>query len=569
MRHALRRHRPRWIGPCCALALFAFALAPAARGDERPPAAPSPGANDAAAIADSGWVDHDRIPIRRPPDWEPSYWGRRFHQGLIEPLTHAFDIPDKLLWVAEVLGAHPRREAVNVNAFDEAPNSSWFTNRNHLRAVPVSELRQGPDAAFLPAKPWTIKHAKVGGWTAGFQIKDADGKKWLIKLDPRGYPQLGSGADMVSRTLLHAAGYNVPHNEPVRFRRGDVTIDAELESGAKGERFTDADLDTVLAQGAVLPDGSCAAFASLFIPGHVLGSPSMNRLRPGDSNDRYSHIHRRELRGLFVLCSWINDWDTEDHQFLDLFIETRDSLGHVEHYILDVGSSFGACAEGPKKLWEGYEYGFDPAWIGRRIVTLGFIEEPWRRARQETGIPSVGNYESDVYRPEQFRQLVQQPAFRECTDRDGYWGAKIVASFSDAQIAAAVEAAHYEDPRARDYLVRNLIVRRDKIARHWFARVAPLDFFTVRDGVLRFRDLAVDIGLEGARGYDAELESSGGRATREEHVHLGGAELPLGHLPEGASRVSLKIAVAGSRAEPARVELARRGSEWIVTRVRH
>ena len=129
----------------------------------------------------------------------------------------------------------PRREAVNVNAFDEVPNSAWFTNRNHVRAVPVAELRQGPDSVFLPAKPWTIKHAKQGGWTSGFQIKDADGKKWLVKLDPRGYPQLSSGADMVARTLLHAAGYNVPHNEPVRFRRGDVTIDPDLLRGAEGE----------------------------------------------------------------------------------------------------------------------------------------------------------------------------------------------------------------------------------------------------------------------------------------------------------------------------------------------
>jgi hypothetical protein len=53
------------------------------------------------------------------------------------------------------------------------------------------------------------------------------------------------------------------------------------------------------------------------------------------------------------------------------------------------------------------------------------------------------------------------------TDRDGYWGAKIVASFSDEQIAAAV--AKYEDPRARDYVVRTL-TRRDKIVRHWFER---------------------------------------------------------------------------------------------------
>ena len=524
---------------------------------------------DTAAVDESTWVDHDRQPIAQPPDWQPNYWGRRVHQGFTAPLAHIFDIPDKLLWVARGFGANTRREAVNVNAFDEAPNSTWFTNRNHARAVPVAELAQGPDSVFLPAKPWIIKHAKQGGWTSGFQIKDADGKKWLVKLDPLGYPQLSSGADMVARTLLHAAGYNVPHNEPVRFQRGDVTIDADLLHGAKGEQFTEANLDSVLARGAVFSDGDYSASASLFIPGHVLGSPSMSRLRPGDSNDWYAHTNRRELRGLFALCSWVNNWDTEDHQFLDMFIAATDSQGHVDHYILDAGSSFGASAIGPKPLWESYENALDFGWTGRRFVTLGFVEEPWRRARQETGLPSVGNYESAVYEPQNFKQLVPQPAFREMTDRDGYWGAKIVASFSNAQIEAAVEAAHYEDPRAHAYLVQNLIVRRDKIARYWFDRVAPLDFFSVQGGVLRFRDLAVDVGLERARSYHVNVDVKGGRASGDHRVRLSSAELPLATLGDGASRLSFEFSVAGSRARPAHVELTREGSAWVVTQVRH
>jgi hypothetical protein len=132
-----------------------------------------------------------------------------------------------------------------------------------------------------------------------------------------------------------------------------------------------------------------------------------------------------------------------------------------------------------------------------------------------------------------------------------------------------VAAAHYEDPRARDCLVRNLIVRRDKIARHWFGRVAPLDFFSVRDSVLRFHDLAVDVGLVGARAYDVEVTSPGGRALGIEHVHLTSAELPLVELGSGASRLSLEISVTGNRARPAHVELTRKDSAWSVTRVRH
>jgi hypothetical protein len=211
----------------------------------------------------------------------------------------------------------------------------------------------------------------------------------------------------------------------------------------------------------------------------------------------------------------------------------------------------------------------DFAWIGRRLVTLGFVEEPWRRARQETGIPSVGNYESEVYQPQNFTELVPEPAFRERTDRDGYWGAKIVASFSNAQIAAAVDAAHYEDPRATDYQVQNLIVRRDKIARYWFGRVAPLDFFSVDGGALHFHDLAVDVGLTSPRAYEIDIETMDGRSPGRHPVHLRNTELPLIDIGNGASHLSLEIFVAGNQAKPAHVELARVGSEWIVTRVRH
>lgn len=515
--------------------------------------------NRSSVLSDSTRLDSDTFPIAQPADWQPGLWGYYLRECVFGPLEHALDIPDKLLFLGRAFGARTRREAVDVNAFDEVPNSTWFTNRNHMRAVPVAELVRGPDSTLLPAKPWTITHAKHGGQSIGFQITDADGKKWLVKLDPRGYPQLSSGADMLARTLLHAAGYNVPHNESIRFRRTDLRVDPDLLRGTKDEPFTEANLDTLLRHGAVFEDGSYSAIGSLFLSGHSLGSPSSRRRRPGDANDWYSHANRRELRGLYVLASWLGFWDTKDANYLDTFVATGDRSGHVKHYLLDVGSSFGAQADGPKALWQGYERFVDVGWTTRRVMTLGFAVEPWRRAHQETGIPSVGNFESAVYDPGKFTEW-DNPVFREMTDRDGYWGAKIVASFSDAQIEAAVDAARYEDPRAREFLVRNLIQRRDKIARHWFGRVAPLDYFAVQDRTLRFHDLAVDLGLAPARGYDVEVESHG-------RVHLDQAEMPL---PEaGPSKLRLNIGITGNRARSTHVELVRRDAAWIVTGVTH
>jgi hypothetical protein len=144
-----------------------------------------------------------------------------------------------------------------------------------------------------------------------------------------------------------------------------------------------------------------------------------------------------------------------------------------------------------------------------------------------------------------------------------------VASFSDGQIAAAVDAGDYDDPRARTFLVRCLIERRDKIARYWFDRVAPLDFFAVEGQVLRFHDLAQEIGLAGERAYDVEIESSGPGGRTSKRVHVLRPGLPLQGIAIGAQRVSILLSVAGSGAEAVRVELTRRGSEWVVSLVRH
>ncbi|HEX7880206.1 MAG TPA: hypothetical protein VF720_12400 [Candidatus Eisenbacteria bacterium] len=521
--------------------------------------------DSSGSIRPDTWTDHDGRPILEPGFHEPNYWGHQFREGFVEPLSHSFDIPDQLLDISEAFGANPDRQAVNVNVYDEVPNSSWFTNRNHVRAVSLAEIRKGPGEPIEPARPWTVTKAKKAGRTRGFQIKDADGKKWLVKLDPRGFPQIGSGADLIARTLLHAAGYNVPHNVPVAFSRKELTVDPKLME-AKEDKFGEAELDSLLAGGATLTDGRYSAFASLFIPGSVVGPPSMRHRRKDDPNDRFSHQHRRELRGLRVLCAWLNSWDMKDQNFLDVFVETADTLGHVDHYVLDVGAALGAAAAGGKKPWNGFEHTVDFKWSMRRLVSLGFVQEPWRKADQETGIPSVGNFESEVYMPHNFRTLVPNAAFREMTDRDGYWGAKLVASFSNAQIQAAVEAVGYEDPRATDYLIRTLIHRRDKTARYYFDRVAPLDFFEIRGGALHFHDLAVDVGLSEPRTYEARISPSQGEGRR---LNLGGPVLLLDNLGPGAERLELELSITGSRAASTRVQLTRKGTEWTITRVRH
>lgn len=528
-------------------------------------------AEDQAIDATTG-TDHDGQPIEQPASREKNLYSHQFRESVVEPLSHAFDIPDKLLWLTRQISGASKPQSVNVNRFDEVPNSTWFTNRIHVRSLTPDQVRLGVGDGVGPTPPYTIKSRKTAGVNPGFNIEDAADRRWVIKLDPPDHPQLGSGADVVVSRLLHAAGYNVPHDVSFTFRRDELVIDEELARGKDGVApFLESDLDILLTRGARSADGRSYAQASLFLAGTPIGHIDMRGRRPDDANDRYQHHDRRELRGLYILMSWLNSWDTKDHQSLDTFIEVADSLGHVRHHLLDLGASLGASAEGAKDERNGYEYTLDWGWKSRRLVTLGFTTEPWRDAGQETGIPSVGNFASANYEPDRFKTLMPHPAFGKRTLRDGYWGAKLVASFSDEQIAAAIAAAGYEDPRAAPVLLRILCARRDITARHWFARVAPVDYFHVDDGTLRFHDLAVDRKLASPRAYHVRLRSSRGErmAGAISAWTVPGTAIRLDEFAAGAGTIELEVGIAGEDADPTTVELRRTDGQWIIERVVH
>jgi hypothetical protein len=89
----------------------------------------------------------------------------------------------------------------------------------------------------------------------------------------------------------------------------------------------------------------------------------------------------------------------------------------------------------------------------------------------------------------------------------------------------------------------------------------------VDGGTLRFRDLALDLGLTGPREYEVELDASPEGARDSASRHIASTEVLL---PDGAKRLSLTLSVAGSRAKSVRVDLERtRAGGWSISRVRH
>lgn len=444
------------------------------------------------------WEMDDRRDAPPPAERDPNLLHDGIDESFIYPLGRFFNPSRLVRKVGTVFGGEHVMAASNLNALDEVPNSSWFTNRIGLQPVTPADAARGPVTNDGPDRsaPWTVVRAKTQGVTPGFNIRDARGQIYLIKFDPPCCPGMSSAAGVICGRLLHTAGYNVPEDFVVTFRREDLVLGEKVritDPDGKKRQMTVEDLDRILASVAPGSDGSRRAIASKFLSGTPVGPFNWRGRRKDDPLDPVRHENRRELRGLHVIAAWLDHFDMKQLNTLDMHVEDA-GRHYVRHYLIDFASTLGAGAGGPFPL-ANHEYSFDALAISGRALSLGFHQSPWERIERPKGLNEIGYLESKEFEPSKWKPLNPNEAFANLTDRDGYWGAKIVSAFNDEQLEAAVAEGKYRNPEAARYVVRLLGERRDKIARHWFDRVAPLDFFAVDGETVRFHDLGEERGI--------------------------------------------------------------------------
>src|SRR5262245_7308708 len=86
------------------------------------------------------WVDLDSENITEPSERHTSFAEFVYDAQFIEQARRQVDIER---WAR--LAAGYRKPAANVNALDEVPNSSWYTNRLYLHGMTLEEIARGPD----------------------------------------------------------------------------------------------------------------------------------------------------------------------------------------------------------------------------------------------------------------------------------------------------------------------------------------------------------------------------------------------------------------------------------------
>ena len=426
--------------------------------------------------------------VKRPNDKDPNHVSCA-PEPYISPL--AWDAADNTLFrpLSKIFQVDPPKEAPNVNAFDEVPDSAWFTNRIGVRKIPLEDLVRGactvedmldPDTAS-PGE-YVIDQGKPNGASPGFRVKIGGKKKYMFKTDFANEPERPSAAAAIGTALYHAVGFNTSCEQVVYV---DPTV-FELKPGLKVSAndgvtrpFDKAALDKVINEASKRGDKRRFQ-ASAWLGGYLLGPFKYEGTRKDDPNDAIPHENRRDLRGGRLLAAWLHHFDAREQNSMDSWMAVdkdrpESSPGWVKHYYLDTSDCFGSLWD-----WDGISrrmgdsYLLDWADIGTDFITFGAIERPWERKKLTPGMEMFGYYHWEEFDPERWRNEYPNPAFSRATEHDNAWMARILSRFERADLRALVTLGKFTNPEAEEFLTEVLERRLQKILDRYLTRLSPI-----------------------------------------------------------------------------------------------
>lgn len=437
--------------------------------------------------------------------------------------------------VSRVLGVKRGGPSADVNALDEVPDSSFFVNRLGVRTMSADEVWRGTCAQGPLPNPedadgaWLVDHGKDDGQSPGFRVKIGD-TKYMFKIDD-GQGEHSSAATAIATRLYYAAGFWVPCDSVVYFRRSLLRVAPGLSvQGNTGSRrrFDDRALDQEL-ENAQRRGPSLRAAASRWLPGVPIGPVAYLGTRDDDPNDVIDHERRRALRGSRLMAAWVAHFDSREQNTMATWLPDdpqRPGRGHVRHWLIDMGDSFGLrwFDDGFSRRLN-HAYFFDPGYLGEDFVTLGIPQRAWDSVRIRPGLEDFGYFDGEHFDPEMWRAEYPMPPFSQMTEADGAWMARIIARFTPLHIEAAVRAGELSDPSHRSFLVEALIARQHAILRRYFGKLSPLTDVAWEGDSLCAVDLARRTSTYAAFRYSASVRRGRG-AAQSSPV----AVLPLGKV---------------------------------------
>jgi predicted small lipoprotein YifL len=483
-------------------------------------------------------ISDDRTPIEKPR-------GKFVYSPEASAYTYVYEGVDVFMsttqrvnQTAEKFTLGGKQEALNVDNFDETPDSTWFTNRLGRYHMSVDEITKPTNPTLAPrvGNTITILSANTLGNSPTLYIEDSGGRRYIVKFDPPNGSGISTGAEVISSGILKAVGYNTPSNYIVGIDPSKLVLDSRAITWGKYSKvrgMTQEDLETVVQLIGKLGKGKrkVRALATLFLSGEPLGPFSFSGRRYGDHNDLIPHEHRRELRGYRVFSSLINNIQIRDNGTLDTFHRSDAALGYVKHNLFGLSTALGNPrswdGRRPKKKSDAekreddkkkdYDYGYNDAAI--TLFTLGIYKPTADQTDCVDSYKGISFLPTCRFNPGSWITKQPNEAFIYMTRRDAYWAAKIIMKIPNEAIKKFVAQAQLNNPALERYVARQLITRRNEIGSYWFSEINPLDGFKVSNALdeatIHFDDLAIDYRFtkKEDRRYRAMLQTRFATAT--------------------------------------------------------
>lgn len=279
------------------------------------------------------------------------------------------------------------------------------------------DLRYGPGASHLaPAAPFTFLKEVKSGESPKFEVRDARGVKWVVKLGEE------AQAETVATRLVWSVGYFA--EEAYFFKRVRVRRLPKLSRG----------MEYVGRNGTVLE----ARF-----------EPRRAHIQRGSTWDwdKNPFQDTKELNGLKVLMILLNNYDARKENNQVLLVKDP-ATGMVEtHYaVSDLGATLGkAGGLGGKRSKNNLEDFLSTKFV-RGVEKDGSVEFDYDTRPTKLGMLSA------VYPPYYRSQVKKEKSMRHIPVEHARWIGSLLAQLSDDQLRTAFNVAGYDPATAASYV---------------------------------------------------------------------------------------------------------------------
>jgi len=299
------------------------------------------------------------------------------------------------------------------NDTPEGPPIIWRDPGN----IPARDLRYGPGASHLaPVAPFTFLKEDKDGESPKFDVKDANGVKWSVKLGEE------AQAETVATRLVWSVGYFA--EEAYYFERVHIR---RLPKLSRGREF-------------VSPRGM------------VMGArfePRRDHIKRGETWawDKNPFQDTQELSGLKILMILLNNYDARKENNRVLYVKDPAS-GTIEaqHTVTDLGATLGRAGGLGGTRTKNNLADFLSTRFVMGVEDDGSVEFDYDTRPTKLGMLSI------VYPPYYRSQVKKEQAMRGIPVEHARWIGSLLSQLSEQQLRDAFHAAGYNRTLTSGYV---------------------------------------------------------------------------------------------------------------------